>query len=42
MYRYDLLVSVADGINEPFTSQTSPVSPTVFLCDAVIELSILW
>jgi hypothetical protein len=31
MYRYCPLVSAADGIIAPFTSQTSPVSPTVGL-----------
>jgi len=31
MYRYCPLVSAADGIIAPFTSQTSPVSPTVVL-----------
>ena len=29
MYRYCLLVSAADGIKAPFTSQTNPVCPTV-------------
>ena len=31
MYRYCPLVSAADGIIAPFTSQTSPVCPTVIL-----------
>ncbi len=30
MYRYCPPVSAADGIMAPFTSQTNPVSPTVF------------
>ena len=29
MYHYYLLVSAADGITAPFTSQTSSVHPTV-------------
>jgi hypothetical protein len=29
MYRYCSLVSAADDITAPFTSQTSPVYPTV-------------
>ncbi|MEY3288232.1 MAG: hypothetical protein RLZZ419_474, partial [Pseudomonadota bacterium] len=31
MYRYCSLVSAADGITAPFTTQTSPVHPTVIL-----------
>jgi hypothetical protein len=45
MYRYCSLVSAADDITAPFTSQTSPVYPTVIftIFNRVVRLSpIAW